>query len=76
MILRSDQMMIALLGYMEWWYTITEINKIMLFCLVHAGQAYWLVLMDTQQNMKNMVFIIFQAVKMDFSEQKQLSFTE
>jgi len=68
-------MMIALLGYMEWWYTITEINKILLFCLVHTGQAYWLVLMDTQ-NMKNMVFVIFQAVKIHYSEQKQLSFTE
>ena len=33
---------------MECGYKITEIVEIVLICLVHPSQVYWLVLMDTQ----------------------------
>ena len=48
---------------------------IMLNCLVHAGQAYWLVLMDTQRNMM-VVVIVLKVVKMEISKQQPLSFME
>ncbi len=46
----------------------------MLVCIIDTGQVYWLVLMDTQEEM-DLVILLLMA-KMGFSEQNTLSFME
>ena len=61
---------------MEWGYKITDMNMIMLGCLVQTGQVDWLLLMDIQQQIILVGIVLLGVTKLKVSKQNPLSFME
>ena len=61
---------------MECGYKMTEIIKIQLICIVYSGQVYWLVLMDTHQEISMVNIILMGVSKNPVSKQQPSNFME
>jgi hypothetical protein len=61
---------------MECGYKMTEINMIRLGCVIHTGQVYWLVLIDTQESVGILIMLLLGVTKIMISKQQLLSFME